>query len=149
LAEPFEITLGLIVLIAAASNIQTIVTYPPGAPHVGLLSLPTPILYTWIGFMGLGGLLMIGGLLAGATRTRARAIERAGLWLSGSVWLVSCVVVFVLERSAWSTIAQGAAIVFGCVLRWLSLRKVERAVDKALAQEATRTATVDETEPEA
>jgi len=130
LAHPFELALAVMAILSAIRTGDILARYG-SLPHVGLLAVPAWLLWVWVVIAGVGGCLMLAGLTWGTLRARARAIEAAGVWLTGAVWAVVAVADARFEPSQAWTWGQYAIIAVCSGIRLLALHRVERAITRA------------------
>lgn len=124
-AHPFEVTLGVILVVNGVRQLATGDSSPAiddALPPVELL------LYRVAGLVG--GIAILAGL---ATRSHAagRTIERAGLWLvagSYAAYLVMLVAEYGVLSDATYNLLTSTAVLLGAVFRALAIRKTERVV---------------------
>lgn len=119
LLHSFEVALGLLFPILGAGIML-------GGVSIHDNPLPTWLVMLWGACLCVGGPLMLCGLLRQGRSSRARDVERAGLYLAGSAWLSLGVVAATLG-GGFSLTAQGALVAFACFARAYTLGRVSRA----------------------
>lgn len=131
-AHPFELGLGLVGVVNGLRTLATRETTPavsqlPDAPIVALTAAGL-----------LGGLLMLGGLL-GRSKSLGRAVERAGLWLSGASYLgYTAVLLFNIPLAmSWASVTLSAILGLACLIRQHAVRKAELVILRHLRKANT------------
>lgn len=132
-ATPFEYAFALLIMADMVSSGYQIVKLGPELPRVGLYSVPSFVLWSWLlfGFLGASGILA--GLVWGIFDSRARSLEVAGLWLSASVWVSVLTASIIATPVQWYMWVQFIPLIIGIGLRLAGLSSYEHTVERLMS----------------
>ncbi len=135
-AHPFEMVACVSTFLSVYGGFDLLVHHPEYLEtiHSGILSLPDGVLWVWIIMGFVGAVMTATGLTLSIFSQKGRAIEEAGLWMMGAMWLSAGVARSFLDLNAWVEYTRYFAIAAGCALRLMMLNDFHDILKRAVRE---------------
>ena len=122
-ADPFEFVACVSTFLSVYGAFRLLMYEPEVLANatVGILSLPTYMLWAWVIMGFVGATLAAAGLTMSIFSPKGRVLEEQGLWLMGAMWLSAGVARSFLDIGAWMEYMRYLSIAGGCALRLMMI----------------------------